>query len=81
MLPVFDTFGKHPLLLQLLAYEVAEFRDVPGDFDAWQAAAFREHHVRPGPFAYCEDCTPEYQTEMKLQERCANPTKDLTVFG
>lgn len=38
MLPVFNSFGKHPLLLQLLAYEVAEFREAPGDFDAWQAA-------------------------------------------
>ncbi|MGH1362913.1 MAG: DUF4062 domain-containing protein [Calditrichia bacterium] len=38
MLPVFHTFEKHPLLLQLLAYEVAEFREAPGDFDAWRAA-------------------------------------------
>lgn len=38
MLPVFQTFGKHPLLLQLLACEVAEFRGAPGDFDAWRAA-------------------------------------------
>ena len=38
MLPVFNSFGKHPLLLQLLAYEVANFRDAPGDFDAWQKA-------------------------------------------
>lgn len=37
-LPVFHTFDKHPLLIQLLAYEVAEFRDAPGDFDAWKAA-------------------------------------------
>jgi tetratricopeptide (TPR) repeat protein len=38
MLPVFGTFENHPLLLQLLAYEVAEFRDAPGDFDAWRKA-------------------------------------------
>lgn len=38
MLPVFRTFDKHPLLIQLLAYEVAEFRGAPGDFDAWRAA-------------------------------------------
>jgi hypothetical protein len=31
MLPVFDTFGRHPLLIQVLAGEVAEFRDAPGD--------------------------------------------------
>jgi tetratricopeptide (TPR) repeat protein len=38
MLPVFDTFGRHPLLIQVLAGEVAEFRDAPGDFDAWHRA-------------------------------------------
>ncbi|MFY0629555.1 MAG: DUF4062 domain-containing protein [Flavobacteriaceae bacterium] len=38
MLPVFKSFDKHPLLLQLLASEVAEFRTAPGDFDAWRKA-------------------------------------------
>jgi len=38
MLPIFRTFDKHPLLIQLLAYEVAEFREAPGDFDAWHVA-------------------------------------------
>ena len=38
MLPVFQSFDKHPLLLQLLASEVAEFRTAPGDFDAWRKA-------------------------------------------
>ena len=38
MLPVFHTFDNHPLLIQLLAYEVAEFREAPGDFDAWRVA-------------------------------------------
>jgi hypothetical protein len=32
MLPVFRAFDKHPLLIQLLAYEVAESREAPGDF-------------------------------------------------
>ena len=38
MLPVFKTFDSHPLLIQLLASEVANFRDKPGDFDAWRLA-------------------------------------------
>jgi tetratricopeptide (TPR) repeat protein len=38
MLPVFDTFGRHPLLIQVLAGVVAEFREAPGDLDAWQKA-------------------------------------------
>ncbi|HEX2077938.1 MAG TPA: DUF4062 domain-containing protein [Longimicrobium sp.] len=38
ILPFFRTFDKHPLLIQLLAYEVAEFSEAPGDFDAWRRA-------------------------------------------
>jgi hypothetical protein len=38
MLPIFRTFDNYPLLIQLLAYEVAECREAPGDFDAWHAA-------------------------------------------
>jgi hypothetical protein len=38
MLPLFDTFGRHPLLIQVLAGVVAESRDTPGDFDAWHKA-------------------------------------------
>ncbi|MCB0844968.1 MAG: DUF4062 domain-containing protein [Bacteroidetes bacterium] len=38
MLPVFRSFDKHPLMLQLLASEVAEYRSAPGDFDAWKEA-------------------------------------------
>ncbi|MCB0853493.1 MAG: ATP-binding protein, partial [Bacteroidetes bacterium] len=36
MLPVFRSFDKHPLLLQLLSAEVAEHRPDPGNFDAWK---------------------------------------------
>ena len=38
MLPVFRSFGSHPLLLQVLATEVAHFREDPGNFDAWRRA-------------------------------------------
>lgn len=38
MLPLFRAFDKHPLLLHLLAHEVAEFREAPGDFNAWRTA-------------------------------------------
>ena len=46
MLPVFDLFESHPLLIQVLAGEVARFRDAPGDFDAWRTA-----HSNFDPFA------------------------------
>jgi tetratricopeptide (TPR) repeat protein len=38
MLPIFRSFDRHPLLIQLLAYEVAGFHEAPGEFDAWKAA-------------------------------------------
>jgi tetratricopeptide (TPR) repeat protein len=38
MLPVFRSFDKHPLLIQVLASEVANFRADPGNFDAWRMA-------------------------------------------
>jgi hypothetical protein len=38
MLPLFDTFERHPLLVQALAGEVARYRRAPGDFDAWRRA-------------------------------------------
>lgn len=38
LLPLFDSFKRHPLLLQALAGEVANFRGKPGDFAAWKTA-------------------------------------------
>jgi len=38
VLPVFNTFGKHPLLIQALAGEVKRYRKAPGDFAAWRKA-------------------------------------------
>jgi tetratricopeptide (TPR) repeat protein len=36
LLPLFNTFGQHPLLLQALASEVANYRRAPGNFEGWQ---------------------------------------------
>jgi tetratricopeptide (TPR) repeat protein len=38
MLPVFQTFDHHPLLIQILAGMVAHFHTAPGNFDAWRTA-------------------------------------------
>ena len=38
LLPVFSTFGKHPLLIQALAGEVRRFHRAPGDFAKWREA-------------------------------------------
>lgn len=37
LLPLFDRFERHPLLIQALAGEVASYRRAPGDFDRWRA--------------------------------------------
>jgi MinD-like ATPase involved in chromosome partitioning or flagellar assembly/tetratricopeptide (TPR) repeat protein len=38
LLKMFHSFDNHPLLIQLLAGEVANFRRAPGDFDKWRKA-------------------------------------------
>lgn len=38
LLPVFNTFRKHPLLIQALAGEVKRYRKAPGDFEEWRKA-------------------------------------------
>lgn len=38
LLPVFNTFAKHPLLIQALAGEVKRYRKAPGDFAQWRKA-------------------------------------------
>lgn len=38
LLPVFNTFAKHPLLIQALAGQVKRYRKAPGDFEVWRKA-------------------------------------------
>jgi tetratricopeptide (TPR) repeat protein len=38
MLPIFRSFGCHPLVLKVFAGKVANYRLAPGDFDAWHQA-------------------------------------------
>lgn len=38
LLPVFNTFGRHPLLIQALAGEVKRYKRAPGDFVEWRKA-------------------------------------------
>jgi tetratricopeptide (TPR) repeat protein len=35
LLPLFNRVGNHPLLIQALASEVAQYRPAPGDFEQW----------------------------------------------
>ncbi|MET0753753.1 MAG: DUF4062 domain-containing protein [Pyrinomonadaceae bacterium] len=45
LLPLFNSFDKHPLLIQALASEVANYRHAPGDFEQW-----RHDHPEFNPF-------------------------------
>jgi tetratricopeptide (TPR) repeat protein len=36
LLPIFATFDKHPLLIQVLAGEVKRYRSAPGNFEEWR---------------------------------------------
>jgi tetratricopeptide (TPR) repeat protein len=38
LLSVFNTFGKHPLVIQALAGEVKRYRKAPGNFGEWRTA-------------------------------------------
>jgi tetratricopeptide (TPR) repeat protein len=38
LLPIFNTFDKHPLLIQALAGEVKRYHRAPGDFEQWRKA-------------------------------------------
>jgi tetratricopeptide (TPR) repeat protein len=38
LLPLFDTFARHPLLIQALAGEVKRYRRAPGNFEEWRQA-------------------------------------------
>lgn len=44
--------------------------DTLEQYKRWTCAA---QIYRPGPSGYCADCTPAYQAEMRLQDRCAHP--------
>ena len=46
LLPLFHTFDNHPLLIQVLAGEIAHDRRTPGDFDNWQ-----KNHPDFNPFS------------------------------
>jgi tetratricopeptide (TPR) repeat protein len=46
LLPLFHTFDNHPLLIQVLAGEIAHDRRTPGDFDQW-----RKNHPDFNPFS------------------------------
>ena len=45
LVPLFHTFENHPLLIQVLAGEIAHDRRAPGDFDTW-----RKTHPNFNPF-------------------------------
>lgn len=52
LLPIFTTFGKHPLLIQALAGEIKRYHRAPGDFQKWRKANPR---FNPAQFPVMQD--------------------------
>ena len=52
LLSIFQTFAKHPLLIQALAGEVKRYRKAPGDFERWHEA---NPKFDPSKFAEMKD--------------------------
>lgn len=52
LLPVFGTFGRHPLLIQALAGEVKRYRRAPFNFEEWRKANPR---FNPNDFSFLQD--------------------------
>ena len=53
LMPIFRSVENHPLLIQALASEVANYKKAPGDFANW-----RTDHSRFNPLR-CHSCNPE----------------------
>jgi tetratricopeptide (TPR) repeat protein len=77
MLPLFHRFEKHPLLMQSLASEVANYRRAPGDFERWQ-----NDHPNFDPFSLPMTQVKGHVLEFAMQGLYKNARKVLeTIAG
>lgn len=51
-------------------FEGVPMCSTPDQFDNWRALT---RTAPPGPLGFCEDCTRQYQNEMRRQGRCTHP--------
>ncbi|HEV7645450.1 MAG TPA: DUF4062 domain-containing protein [Pyrinomonadaceae bacterium] len=52
LLPIFNSFGNHALLIQALVSEIANYRSAPGDFEKWRMA---NPHFAPARYPRLQD--------------------------
>ncbi|MGZ6368104.1 MAG: hypothetical protein ACXWPS_19350, partial [Ktedonobacteraceae bacterium] len=69
LLPVFNTFENHPLLIKALAGEIAYDRRTPRDFDGW-----RKNHPGFNPFSL-----PIVQVKSHVLEFALNGLDETTL--
>lgn len=50
-------------------------------YEEWQGWLSFARRGPPGPAGFCEDCTDEYQTEMKRKGKCLWPEIVFDEFG
>jgi tetratricopeptide (TPR) repeat protein len=77
LLPVFDTFAKHPLLIQALAGEVKRYRKAPGGFEEWRKA---NHNFDPNKFSSLQDAMA-HVLEFALRGLDKNAEKVLNTIA
>ncbi|MEP7198360.1 MAG: DUF4062 domain-containing protein, partial [Chloroflexota bacterium] len=77
LLPIFATFGKHPLLIQALAGEVKRFHRAPGNFAEWRKANPR---FDPAKFPRLQEAMG-HVLEFALRELDDKPRKVLHTIA
>lgn len=77
LVPIFDTFDKHPLLIQALAGEVKRYRAAPGDFEKWCTA---NQNFEPSKFQRLHDVM-SHVLEFPLRGLNAPARKALEVIA
>jgi tetratricopeptide (TPR) repeat protein len=77
LLPVFTTFGKHPLLIQALAGEVKRYHPAPGNFQAWRKA---NPHFDPTKFPRLQEAMA-HVLEFALRELDDKARQALQVIA
>ncbi|HEV2581090.1 MAG TPA: DUF4062 domain-containing protein, partial [Ktedonobacteraceae bacterium] len=76
LVPLFRTFENHPLLIQVLAGEIAHDRRAPGDFDTW-----RKTHPNFDPFRLSLVQVKSHVLEFALRGLDETAQKVLTTIA
>jgi len=76
---LFRTFGNHPLLIRVLAGEVARFHRAPGDFEAWRRS---KRHFKPSKLPIVQRQSHILQFALKgLPDDAARVLRMIAAFN